>query len=522
MAPGVFVKRSLIVVHRWLGVTLCVVFLLWFPSGIGMMYWTFPGVSQADRLERSPALAPAAVKLSPSEAFAKAGGEGQPGQIRLNTFDGRPVYRFGGRGGQQVVYADTGEEQLDAPRELVHRVAAAWTGQPVSAAAVEEITEVDQWTVQSRLGDLRPLWKYSWPNGEQVYVSGNSGEVVQYTTTGSRLGAYVSAIPHWLYFTPLRKHGPEWSRLVIWSSGIGTFAAILGITVGLWMYSPKKQYRNAGAPTSIPYRGQKRWHTVFGLVFGLGAATWAFSGMLSMDPFPQRTNRPAGGGQQIGRAGGGGQARSIPGALRGGRTPLSAYEAKHPREALQQLGSPVKDLEFTSFAGQPVYMATLAGGDTRIVPVDGTPMPGFTPEAITAVVKEAAGSSLVEVRRLDQYDRYYLDRLRERPLPVILARLNDEGETRYYIDPKTARVVGTYNARNWMSRWAYHGLHSLDFPWLYNYRPLWDIVVITFMVGGTALCVTSLVLAWRVVGRKLKRLVPGRPVRSPSLSEDLA
>jgi hypothetical protein len=51
---------------------------------------------------------------------------------------------------------------------------------------------------------------------------------------------------------------------------------------------------------------------------------------------------------------------------------------------------------------------------------------------------------------------------------------------------------------------------------------LWDIVVITFMVGGTALCVTSLVLAWRVVGRKLKRLVPGRAERSPSLSEDLA
>ena len=28
---------------------------------------------------------------------------------------------------------------------------------------------------------------------------------------------------------------------------------------------------------------------------------------------------------------------------------------------------------------------------------------------------------------------------------------------------------------------------------------------ITFMLGGTALCVTSLVLAWRVLGRKLKR-----------------
>jgi hypothetical protein len=59
------------------------------------------------------------------------------------------------------------------------------------------------------------------------------------------------------------------------------------------MYSPKKRHRYAGAPTSIPYRGQKRWHTILGLVFGLGAATWAFSGMLSMDPFPQRTGNQA-------------------------------------------------------------------------------------------------------------------------------------------------------------------------------------------------------------------------------------
>jgi hypothetical protein len=63
--------------------------------------------------------------------------------------------------------------------------------------------------------------------------------------------------------------------------------------------------------------------------------------------------------------------------------------------------------------------------------------------------------------------------------------------------------VGRYSASNWVSRWLYHGLHSLDFPWLYNYRPAWDIVMIAFMIGGTALCVTALILAWRVVGRTL-------------------
>ena len=97
-------------------------------------------------------------------------------------------------------------------------------------------------------------------------------------------------------------------------------------------------------------------------------------------------------------------------------------------------------------------------------------------------------------------------------MPVILALAHDEAGTRYYIDPKTATVAGTYTERNWARRFFYNGLHSLNFPWLYNHRPLWDIVVIAFMLGGTALCVTSLALAWQVIGRKLRHALAEEPV----------
>jgi hypothetical protein len=200
---------------------------------------------------------------------------------------------------------------------------------------------------------------------------------------------------------------------------------------------------------------------------------------------------------------------------------LDAFEAKHPAAALRQLGNlPVKELELTAFAGEPVYLAALSGGETRIVPLDGDPQTEFPHQRIVDTVT-AAAHGRVETRLLAQYDLYYLDRNRERPLPVILAQLTDGDKARYYIDPKTARVVGSYSSRNWVNRWLYTGLHSLNFPWLYNYRPLWDIVVITLMLGGTALCVTSLVLAWRALGRTLNRaLATGR--RAPALSEDAA
>ena len=479
------IKRTIIFIHRWLGVALSLFFLLWFPSGIGMMYWDFPSVTAADRLERSPALDAATIRLSPQEAFDAAGLTQPPSQARLNTFDGRPVYRFRAGRGEAIVYADTGATQTEGSDDLAARVAAAWTRQPASAAVVETLDEADQFTVQGSFRTQRPLKKYAWPNGEHVYVSRASGELVQYTTTASRIGAYLGPIPHWIYFTPLRKR-PIWNPFIIWSSGIGTFAAILGIVIGLWMYSPSKRYRVAGAATAIPYRGQKRWHTIFGLLFGLGAVTWAFSGMLSMDPFPAWRERP--------RA-------DVPQALRG-RPPLTAFAARDPRAALAELGGqPVKELELTAVAGEPVYLATLAGGATRVVGLSGAPREAFdTQRLIDVVTKAAPPHGVADARLVDRYDMYYLDRHREKPLPVILARLNDAEQTRYYIDPKTARVAGSYSSRGWMNRWLYHGLHSLDFPWLYGYRPLWDIVVITFMIGGTALCVTSLILAWRVLG----------------------
>jgi hypothetical protein len=499
-------KRVLIFVHRWLGVALSVLFLLWFPSGIVMMYWGFPDVAPADRLARSAPLDASAIRVTPAAAVARLGLDQPPDDVRLNTFDGRPAYRIGSAGPERLVFADTGETDPPITPELMARAAARWSGQPVAAATVTELTAPDQWTVQ-RFRSVTPVWKYVWPDGQQVYVTQITGEVVQATTTESRVWAYLGAIPHWFYFTALRQHGPEWSRVVIWTSGIGTLAAILGLVVGVWMFSPRKGYRHAGAATAIPYRGQKRLHTIFGLIFGLGTVTWAFSGMLSMEPFPLSR-------------GGDADEPSEPTLREGIR--LQDFAASDLRMVIAQFpAGSVKELDFTSFADRPMYLATLGGGETRVVPLDGPPQSEFDRAHIIALVRRAAGDAgIADVQVIDEYDRYYLDRNGEAPLPVIRARYTDTQRTRMYIDPATARIVSEYRDGDWMRRWLYHGLHSLDFPWLYQYRPLWDIVVLTFMVGGTALCVTSLILAWRLLGRKLRALLPAGSA-APTFSEDL-
>ncbi len=489
-------KQTLIFVHRWLGVALCLLFLLWFPSGFVMMYWDYPGVTPADRFAHLSALDPASIKVSLEQAAEKAELEAI-GAVRLTTFAGRPIYRFGGRGDSAVVYSDTGEEQIEISQDDVATIAKMWSGQSVKTARVEAVERSDQWTLQNRVADLQPLWKFSWPDGQQLYVSQANGEVIQYTTRASRIGAYFGAIPHWLYFTPLRRNGPAWSRVVIWSSAIATFAALLGLIVAAWMFSPSRRYRPAGAPSSFPYRGWKRWHAIIGLVGGVGAVTWAFSGMLSMEPFPQRDR----GGEAARRA------QQVLQSLRG-RPRLDRFAARDPRAALAALrGLRVKELEWVSIAGEPAYFATIRPGDTRIVPVDGPPVASLDTAALLDIVGDAL-KPVVPARLsvVSQYDRYYLDRHRQAPLPVVAVELGDNEHSRYYLDPRSARVVGGYSASGFVDRWLYHGLHSMNFPWLYNHRPAWDVIVIAFMIGGTALSVTSLVMAWQVLGRKLRMI----------------
>src|SRR5258708_6241621 len=112
-------KRLVIFVHRWLGVSVCLFFLLWFPSGIGMMYWDFPSVTAADRLDRSPALDPSTIRLSPADAYAVLNQTQAPAQARLNTFDGRPAYRFRTGPVESLVFADTGARRVEAPDALM-------------------------------------------------------------------------------------------------------------------------------------------------------------------------------------------------------------------------------------------------------------------------------------------------------------------------------------------------------------------------------------------------------------------
>ncbi len=96
----------------------------------------------------------------------------------------------------------------------------------------------------------------------------------------------------------------------------------------------------------------------------------------------------------------------------------------------------------------------------------------------------AAPAAVVESRIITEYEAYYLDRHHQHPLPVLFVRFNDALGSMFYIDPSTAQIVAGYDSASRVNRWLYHGLHSLDFPWLYRHRPAWDLVVLALLAGG--------------------------------------
>lgn len=57
-----------------------------------------------------------------------------------------------------------------------------------------------------------------------------------------------------------------------------------------------------------------------------------------------------------------------------------------------------------------------------------------------------------------------------------------------------------------VARWSLYGLHALDFSFLYQHRPLWDIVVWALLIGATVLSSTTLLPMYRRLKRHALRI----------------
>ncbi len=491
--------RRLHLFHRWAGIVLCAFFAAWFFSGLFMMYVEYPTLTRPERLAAAPQLAFANARQSPALALGSRPASdfstrGTPTKneplalaaptapakidsVRLAQIFGRPAYvATSGPAQPVVVFADTGEKLARVTPAQAERAARALA--PGQTPRFLATVQSDQWAVSAALNPHRPLHHFALDDaaGTELYVSSTTGEVVRDSTRRERVLNYFGAVTHYLYPHVLRQFPDAWAWVVDIVAASGVVLALSGLWVGVL-----RVRRRALAPQSTQQR-LVRWHYLTGGVFGVVTLTWVFSGWMSMNP--GKLNPP--------RAPSAARAA----VLAGSPFTLTAFNA------LPVLPPGTVEAELMHYDGQPLLLATARDGSTSLVPARADP--AIRPPTTEALIARAPallpGAPLVAASVLAAYDNYYYSRHPENgtaPLPIVRARFGDAAATWFHLDPATGRILNQSTSTNRLFRHLYNGLHSFDWWWLWSRRPLWDLTVITFCLGGLSLSVLGVVLGVR-------------------------
>ncbi len=510
-------RRWLIVLHRYLGIGLGGLFVLWFASGIVMLYaGDMPNLAPDLRLLRAAPVDLTRVVLTAAEASRRATLPRPPATTTLVTILDRPAYRFTSGQTTRTVFADTGEVLTKLTVEQCRVLASRFAR--VSVADVEYVatlTRPDQWTLVDR---RMPVHKFRLGDelGTELYVAPELGEVTVMTTRRARLLAWLGAIPHWLYIPSLRLHRELWYQLIVWTSALGCVMTALGLLIGLLQV---RRRTASGRRAWIPYAGWMRWHHLTGLAFGVFALTWVFSGLLSMEPFAWTRAT----GLAIGRS-----------DFAGGPPDLAAFPPFDPARWPTDLGGAVKAIEFVRVLGRPQYLvATVREPDDGVAAervvrsanaaqsvverwlVDPDSLSVrrelFDPSALLARLSAVAPSApIVEVDWLRNYDAYYYARYgRVPPLPVLRVKLADPAASWLYLDPRLGTVAAVVSRSQRLERWLYHGLHSLDVVLPYESRGR-RVLAIVLSLGGLVTSGVGCWLGWTRLVRSILRPRSGR------------
>ncbi len=486
--------RYLFALHRWMGVTLGLLMLAWCLTGVVMIWQPYPSTTLGDRDYRVeglfPIRGPDAATLPDIPAAAALV------SARIEMLAGRPVIAMGWREGDEegrgLYDLATGARIEQVSEADALEVASTYlarhrlTGKP----AITRLMERDEFVVAGYFNAARPFYEIALndPEGTVLYVSSRSGSVAQLTTASSRFWSWLGPIPHWLYFTELRRNTPLWTQVIITTSLAGSFLTLLGLFVGARQF----RRRQSTGRRASPYRGAKFWHHMTGLVFGVLVLTFVFSGFASMQPWGWLESGP-----KAGEA-----------AERYAGEPITWAEAKPAFEAqviaLRTISRERSLVSFVQLDGRPWFIWQGADGSRRRFNAAG--QPSLFDAAAREASARALGGEGAAVDVMTAGDDYYYPGASSSDLPVVRVRAKDD--TRFYLDPDTGavRFIADDGAKGF--RWWHMALHTFDVM----SSPVREIVIVLVMLGVSAVCGLG---AW--LG--LKKLARGGRLDNPPTSE---
>lgn len=491
-------KRWTYLVHRWLGIGGCLLMLLWFVSGMVMLFIGYPKLTPGERLAALPTLADArgwqALSVLPDAVRQ------EPERIVLTTLRGEPAYVVRSGANMGAWSALTGQALPPVSAQLAEVSAAQFAGGPAFVGAMP--LDEDRWTHSRGLDPHRPLYRVGVGGAQSgdVYVSSRTGEVVLDAPRLQQRWNYVGAWLHWLYFLRMQSVDPVWTWTVIVLSALCTVAAISGIVVGIWRWRFRGQYRSG---SKTPYQEPwMRWHHLIGLMASAFVFTWIFSGLMSMNPLGVFSSSHA--------------ALAI--ARYQGEVPRDMGTIAQPAAVLAAVHTPQfvpVEIQWRRIGGDLFAVVLDGNADSRLVTERGGALQvstAFDAGWLQGRVEAMSDARLRRFTILQAPDAYFYPRAAEamngaavRCFPVAVADFDDAGATRVYVDLATGDPLLTMGKRERVGRWLFSFLHSWDLPALLRQPNSRLITLLLLSLAGTALCVTATAIGYRRLRMKFSR-----------------
>lgn len=492
-------KRLLFLTHRWLGISLFILILVWLLSGLVMMYVGYPKLTPEERLAHGSPLGMATCCQGVGRAMEQLASDGA-GVTGLRLFDHGQATLVAVLADKTVRAFDgaTGNPLAQTGPDIARRNAEKFLN-GVHVFGAERVTE-DAWTHTRLLDPYRPFYRVDTADGDiaHLYVSALTGEVMRDVTRVEKTWNWVGAWLHWLYMFRGGVLDGWWSDILIWLS-FGTFLlACSGLIAGILRWRRKGYKNGQRSPYNETFR---RLHHVLGLVFGVFLITWLLSGFFSMNPAKVFSSRS--------------QAKLVQG--------IQASELRQLPDIAQVLdcmrsaGFTPVELEWLKTPGSMDVLGVDKTGRS-LVYRDSSPQHGnkcilqthYAEDELLAMARQALPSfAPAHFRQQNDYDWHYYPRAvhslygqHARPLPVFVVSFDDPESTSLYIDYQTGRILQRTDDRQKSMRVLFKFLHSFDWYPLLASRPGWDIFLIAASLGGLVIALTGSVLVFRRLRRR--------------------
>ena len=480
-------KRALFLVHRYVGLVMGLLMAAWCLSGVVMMYVGYPALAPAQRIA---ALTPLSFNDVREIDPAKTSLTGIPIEsFEIEMLKDHPVLRlFDSFGPVAIVDLVTGGVLTEISADDSRKIAATFFGLPSEAARNLLVTQLgrDQWTVSGEFDADRPLFRVERgdPNGTEIYVSSSTGKVVQETTRWQRGWNWVGSVPHWLYFTELRRDPGVWTDVIIFTSLLGVFLTVTGLYYGVLQIRLRKSARWS------PYSGLRFWHHLAGLVFGVLTLAWVGSGFLSVNPWGLLEGRGA--GAEAARL------QNLDLVSDDALAVVHRLKTTPPDAGIERITSAPLD-------GKLYLIEATDKGSRRLDAATLEPAP-LEPEELSRLAARLQPDTPIQSQgMIAAPDAYYFAAHGAPPLPAYRVILRDPDATRYYLDPMAGRILQKTDGNDRLYRWLFEAVHRWDFSAGLRTRGIWDAVMLTLMAGVSAVCLTGVYMGFRFLFPRRRR-----------------